>query len=387
MKKIYIIFAILALILCGCTPREKKEAYLAQNGVETKPAATAVPDGNEIPFRLMEGEPNVYLYEQYDLWGLADAEKKPITEPRFNEIRGFFGDYAVCSMTDYTAEPNDFSGVLEYPDVWGVINRQGEIVAPFKYSWMEKQQDGRYFVVENELYGIMTIDGTMIVEPKYWCIENFKNGYGIVIREDFTHDTGKQDIAKLYYGLINESGEEVLPLEYDKLQWDGTVLSASKKGEIEQYEVMGGKLVKKDDVTFYMSSDNVWGGSLCDDPELREYGMLDLYGVADKDGNAVAGPVFAEINKFVGGYAPAAKLDYTADPVDASGKLEYPKYFGIIDTKGNTVVDFKYNRTSLSEDGRTVYVDETNPIATINDDGSVTMLEYAEEAAKQAMER
>ena len=390
MKRICILLAILAVLFCGCTPREKKEAYLAQNqaGTETEKPETAV-TADAITYKQMEGEPEVYLYKQYGLWGLADKDKQPLTEPRFNEVRGFFGDYAVCSVFDYTVEPQeDLSSSTRYSEVWGVINRKGEIVVPFKYSWMDRQQDGRYFVRENDLAGVMEIDGTMIVEPKYWDIEEFKNGYAIVAREDFTHDTANQQIAKLYYGLINEVGEEILPLEYDQMQWNMGMLSAAKKSEVEQYSIMGGELVKQGDVSFFVSvgANEGFDSKICDDPEIHVYEMLDLCGLADAEGKAITPPEFAEINSFRGSYAPAAKLDYTADPVDASGKLEYPKYFGVIDTEGNTVLDFKYNRTTLSEDGRTVYVDETTPIAAINDDGSVTLLEAAEEAARQAVE-
>lgn len=394
MKKILILTAILAVLLCGCTPREKKEEWQRANDKYYEPEfyspVEEKKDPNQPVYHLDEdAEPPVYIVEQYGLKGLADADKNVIIEPRYERLYGFFGDYAVCSMTDYTAEADDFSGAPSYPDVWGVINRKGEIVVPFQMEYMEEFADGRWNFSRDGFEGVMTVDGEIIVQPKYWDVDDFRNGYAIVIREDYTHDVAKQDIAKLYYGLIDQLGNEVLPLEYDDMQWDGSVLSAVKKGEIEQYEVMGGELVKEGDVTFYMDEDAYagFGSKVCDEPELHKYDMLHLTGLADAEGNAVTEPVFAEINQFSGGYAPAAKLDYTSNPVDASGKLEYPKFFGVIDTKGNTILDFKYNRTSLSEDGRTVYVNDSIPIATISDDGSITLLEAAEEAEKDAQNR
>ena len=384
MKKILILTAILAVILCGCTPREKKEEWLRANDKYYEPEYFAAEEEEADPNRAVyyiddDAEPPVYIVEQYGLKGIADMDKNIIVEPRYERLYGFFGDYAVCSMTDYTAEPDDsMSGDDHYPTVWGVINRKGEIVVPFQMEYVEEFSDGRWNFSRDGFEGVMTLDGEIIVQPKYWDVDDFHNGYSIVIREDFTYDVNNQDIAKLYYGLIDEQGNEVLPLEYDNLQWNGNVLSANMRGEFEQYTVMAGELMPEDELKVFLDDADFGTSKICDDPELHKYGMLQEVGLVDGEGNIITEPVFAEINGFTGGYAPAAKLDYTSNPVDASGQLSYPKYFGVIDTKGNTVLDFEYARIDLSEDGRTVYVNDNILIATINDDGSVTLLPEAE---------
>ena len=93
MKKLWILM-LLALLLTGCAREDQSADWDA--------------------CRLEDGDPKVYAFEMDGLWGLADADKRVLIDAKFVSMEHFRGDYAVCSYLDYSAEPTDISGYLEF---------------------------------------------------------------------------------------------------------------------------------------------------------------------------------------------------------------------------------------------------------------------------------
>ncbi|MBQ3574614.1 MAG: substrate-binding domain-containing protein, partial [Clostridia bacterium] len=72
-------------------------------------------------------------------------------------------------------------------------------------------------------------------------------------------------------------------------------------------------------------------------------------GLADKDGNIIAGAKWASISEFKNGYGIAAMgngevKDFSGEPV---GDISW----GVIDTSGNTVIDYQFETLAFSDDG------------------------------------
>ena len=136
MKRILLMLGLLALILAGCG----KDA-----------------GSGEWDLQLVQpGDPDVYTFRQDDLIGLADAKKRVLLEAQFEKIDNFDGDYAVVCKIDYTAEPVNVSGYNEYPRLYGLINRRGEIVVETEYESMIKLSDGEIGPVAMAIYNKLT---------------------------------------------------------------------------------------------------------------------------------------------------------------------------------------------------------------------------------------
>lgn len=103
--------------------------------------------------------------------------------------------------------------------VFGMINFEGEEIIPLKYfSIIPSNAGQKIFTVQNtdELYGVIDDENNIIVPfGKYHHISGFDNNFAIVSILEADEFTGDKDTP--YYGLINQYGDEVLPLDYQKI--------------------------------------------------------------------------------------------------------------------------------------------------------------------------
>jgi hypothetical protein len=116
-----------------------------------------------------------------------------------NRIEKRYGDVIVVQHSDYE---------------WGVIDTNGNIIVPFgKYGWIDGFDSGLARVrshghsgrVGNEILIIKDLDNWDVVEGK----DNIQRYH------DENRLKNPQNYAK--WGIINEEGEEVLPVEYDDI--------------------------------------------------------------------------------------------------------------------------------------------------------------------------
>lgn len=95
---------------------------------------------------------------------------------------------------------------------WGVVDNSGKEIVPFgKYAWIDKfekglcrvRSGGKTLYTKN-ISGIWTEQGSLILDP-----QDINN----IVKEDQKQNPSQ--FAK--WGIINEQGEEVLPVEYDEV--------------------------------------------------------------------------------------------------------------------------------------------------------------------------
>lgn len=108
------------------------------------------------------------------------------------------------------------------------------------------------FVITNDdrtKYGYATMEGEVIVEPKYSCCGGFSEGMAIVAIDSKLTPIDKNDVDSYMvhvggrWGLVNKKGEEVVPLMYDSIGYPK--------------EFVDGKVrVLKDGEWFYIDKNN-----------------------------------------------------------------------------------------------------------------------------------
>ena len=102
--------------------------------------------------------------------------------------------------------------------MYGLINYKGEtIFEPSFYSLIPAIGNKNLYTVQNNHfeYAVLNIDGTEVVPfGKYNWIDGFDNG---LARVRIGNVTNGQNENGNKWGLIDENGKEILPLEYDNI--------------------------------------------------------------------------------------------------------------------------------------------------------------------------
>lgn len=154
-----------------------------------------------------------------ELIGFVNRKGEVVAKPQFAMY-----DYDCYSSDDYirvmkaVTYNSQSGGISNSKHYYGLINYKGETVLDTKYCHLfpVKGKKGLY-VVENKKweYGIITISGEVIVPfGKYDLIEGFDRGIARVKigkRSNGYKNHGNK------WGIIDSSGKEVLPVEYDEI--------------------------------------------------------------------------------------------------------------------------------------------------------------------------
>ena len=204
--------------------------------------------------------------KEYPKIGYLNTNGEEIIEPKFNMGSEFYDDYANVikdSLYGYVSKDGKETYFENYTDVffyygntgiakkngrYGLINRKGDSLTEFKYTMvsnfgfnhykcqtenkkshildsngniifnkdLEYDIQSHYFEKDSiiifretiegkKLNGLVSIDGKVIIEPKYENIFCIKDSELYVVKNEKK------------FGFINKSGEEVIPLIYDKV--------------------------------------------------------------------------------------------------------------------------------------------------------------------------
>ena len=237
----------------------KKEEVLSVNQY-TKilvPASSYnMPDDNRLLIPFTSG----------DKIGFVTKEGSIVVKPQFTMYYGDCYDesdnirVAVDNLYGY---PRSGGKVATYKrPMYGLINYKGEtIFEPSFYSLLPAIGNKKLYTVQNNNfeYAVLNIDGTIVVPfGKYSWIDGFDNGLARVKIGKVTN--GQKDNGNKW-GLINENGKEVLPLEYDDI-WTfygkKRVTTKVIKGNVAQNVILS-EILGKDEVQEYdCSSSNYY---------------------------------------------------------------------------------------------------------------------------------
>lgn len=111
-------------------------------------------------------------------------------------------------------------------------------VVPAEYDLAYSSVNGLIIVIKEGKWGIINMLNDVVVEPQYCIIDFFDSslvrvGKSIEDCHIYFHED-RWDVKNIKYGLIDTTGEEVLPLEYERIElWDNGYYSV-KNGTMHQ---------------------------------------------------------------------------------------------------------------------------------------------------------
>ena len=157
-----------------------------------------------------------------DKIGFVNQMGEIVVKPRYAICFGECYDekdfIRVGAIEPYGTVRSDGSVSAYYRYLYGLMDYAGRLVFPVEYHDIKPALGNkRLFTLADRSgkHAVMTVDGTEIVPyGKYDYIGGFDNGYARVKRGKVTN--GRVD-SGAKWGLINERGEEVLPVEYDNI--------------------------------------------------------------------------------------------------------------------------------------------------------------------------
>ncbi len=226
--------------------------------IDTRGAWVVEPAFNYIGWDFFNGCFSFSYEDDYDdtLEGIYDSnEKRILFEPQFLNVDFLDNGLFLVEVFDDKLErsiekiidrngrelfPSEYSQLYEEEGgnyfvaskgegntrVSGLIDKEGKEIIPCKYHTEIRgiQLDKKIiFTKENGKTGIVDFSGNAIIEPRYCDIYSIKNPLIVV-----SNDVGKN---KRLYGLIDHSGNEILPCEFDNIKWYSEgYLSISKDG-------------------------------------------------------------------------------------------------------------------------------------------------------------
>ncbi len=332
------------------------------------------------------------------LWGFIDEKGTVRIVPAFDWVEPFSENIAMVGKSQKIAFVNkagacitdfDFDNayafkngyaVVEKLERFGVINRSGEVVIPFKYKDVGEFHDELFYAQNDEdKYGFIDNEGKIVVPFLLSNASDFNDGLAVVEREgaqgvidkrgrliiNFNYDWIEPFIDKnkpsrvrigSHFGLIDHHGVVVADTVYSQIGdfSDGLALAANESNF--GYIDLRGDTVISFKYTFKPAALKT---SVFENNHAKIF-QKDKVGIIDTAGTKIFPAIFEDTGNFIGNFIPVkknGKWGYANHAVDLAIGYKYDSAenfkdslaivsikgkYGIIDTLGNTRLDFKY---------------------------------------------
>ncbi len=181
---------------------------------------------------------------------------------------------------------------------WGYVNTKDEELTGFIYDKIDTYY--RYKVMQNGKCGLLNKDFTIAVDCIYEDVSSCGSIHSIYCVKQ-----------KHKYGLVNTKGDVILPIIYDKINNESSVVIVQKGGKYGAYNYDGKMLLD----AIYDKID------FCDDVFVLK--LEEKYSIANQDGDIIITPTYDYIGEFDNGVSTCLR----------DGK------YSIINRMGKTLVD------------------------------------------------
>lgn len=231
---------------------------------------------------------------------------------------------------------------VEQNGLWGFIDNKGNLKINPEYDWVEPFKENIAAVGQDDKVGFITKAGNLIGNIEFEDTYGFKNGYAVVAIDE-------------KYGAINRLGKWIIPAVYEDLGEfsDGFFYAENEEGYgyIDENGKIAIDFVFENATDFQnglavVQKDGKYGvvntkGNLVSNFEFdwiqpfqtnrypSKFKLGEKFGLIDQAGVVIVDSIYTQIGDFSEGLALAANGN---------------KY-GYINTRGDTIIDFKYDFT------------------------------------------
>lgn len=231
--------------------------------------------------------------------GLYDLDKKAFqVPPRFDEINTYVGDAHQLAVRE--------------GNLWGLMHVDGDLVVPPRFEQVASHDDGIAMVRLNSKWGLIDARGEYVLKPKY-------DDMGVLFWGGLLEVElrGKS-------GFINRSGQVIVPLEYDWVSYwgdeyvvgakngragvtklNGEVVIPLKYDDLDlEFDDMGWIAAKQDGRWGYLTRQNRWAlAAKYEDAKTFEADIARVkldgkWGLINTNGDWVLKPAYDEIEFF-----------------------------------------------------------------------------------------
>lgn len=308
---------------------------------------------SDIPY-----EKTVLSFENDGKYGLINLEGKIISKAIFDEIQGL-----TYKEGELLVKKDDKYGVINIKGAKIIKTEYDSIIADNYYDEENKYKLSGYIVGKKTdsgyNYGYIKNNGKLLLKEEYTSISritdiNDKDNIYLIVQDKSKVGVikNKQTIINFDYkeleydmtnniivakknaklGILNLQGEEILPIEYDDLSIKGIYVYAKKDNQEKYFDISNGILKSES----YKNMSKTNNGEF--------YLIIDensLYGILNKEKQTIL-------------EAKYSYLEYLFEDYF----IAYDKALGIINSKGENIIDFKYD--VISKIGETNVVQAKN---------------------------
>lgn len=212
---------------------------------------------------------------------------------------------------------------IEKKTHWGVISSSGNITIPVEFDTIERCYNWFWEVTKNQKKGIYNIYRGVVLNVEYDNIEfSSKVGKEFIVEKD-----GKK-------GIFNDSGEEVIPLAYDKIKNTFGVITLNRNGKTSYF--IGNKIIT--DSLLLDKRFEIYGDYISDTKTYYVFCRDGKQGVIDSKSNIVIEPKYQDLR---------------FKPIRRGNKIEYlflakqNNLWGLIEFNEAAISGFKYQNIEV----------------------------------------
>ncbi len=309
-------------------------------------------------------EKSVLKYKSNGLYGLVNISGEKITDAEYESIEGFqyneglflvkkSGKFGIINMNGATVIKEKYDEILSDGYYQDNYKKSGYIVGTrtnngMRYGYID---NNRKVLLKNEYNDIYRINDKSDNEVYIVAYKNGKAGMyknkKIIINHDYEDIiyNGENDLLVLQkgskQGISKFDGSIIIPIEYDNILFAGNYINAQKGEKIEIFDTNG----KNESDSGYISRQNV-----ADNKYQIVSTSNGQYKIIVTGTGEIVENEYSYIQYLFDDYFIVQKGGYS----------------GIIDKKGNKIIDFKYIAI------QNVY--EFPVVELVNDKGNITLL-------------
>ena len=248
------------------------------------------PFGEELKTDFQFATTRYYPIIENGVWGFIDDTGKVRIEPEYDWVEPFSESLASVGKNEKVA----------------FIDKGGNQITDFEFEDAYAFKKGFSVVVKDGLYGIINRLGRWVVKPVYQDVGEFSEGFFYAENQDG-------------YGYLDENGNVAIDFVFDNAtDFKNGLAVVQKDGK---YGIINSQaeLISKFEFD--------WIEPFRTDRNPSRFKKGDKYGLVDQVGTVLVDSVYSLIGDFSEGLALAAS----------------DKSYGFINTKGDTIIDFKYS--------------------------------------------